>query len=89
VVYFMNRAAICEARRVLRPGGRIVLYATDRSAMRRWPFAGRHTHRLFDRHRLNRLLIDAGFPANRISIEGKNAGLGLLGLLALAHKKKD
>lgn len=88
VVYFMDRAAVREARRVLRPGGRIVLYATDRSAMRRWPFAGRHTHRLFDRHQLNRLLIDAGFRADCISIEGKNAGLSVLGLLAVAHKEK-
>ena len=31
VVYFMkSSAAVREARRVLRPGGRIVLYATDR-----------------------------------------------------------
>lgn len=88
VVYFMNSfAAVGEARRVLRPGGRIVLYATDRTAMRHWPFAGRHTHRLFDRRRLTALLADAGFPADRLRIEGVNAGFGVTGLLALAHKE--
>ena len=88
VVYFMNSsAAVGEVRRVLRPGGRIVLYATDRTAMRHWPFAGRHTHRLFDRRRLTALLADAGFPADRLRIEGVNAGFGVTGLLALAHKE--
>ena len=49
VVYFMaTSAALREAWRVLRPGGRMVLYATHRSVMRRWPFAGPDTHRLFD-----------------------------------------
>jgi SAM-dependent methyltransferase len=89
VVYFMhNSAAVREARRVLRPGGRLVLYATDRSAMRRWPFAGFHTHRLFDQNRLTALLIDAGFAADCIRIEGVNAGLGIMGLLAVAQKEK-
>jgi len=62
VVYFMgNAAAAREGHRVLRPGGRIVLYASDRSAMRAWPFAGPETHRLFDRNELAALLLEAGF----------------------------
>jgi SAM-dependent methyltransferase len=89
VVYFMHSsAAVREARRVLCPGGRMVLYATDRSAMRRWRFAGPDTHRLFDHNRLTALLIDAGFAADCIRIEGVNAGLGVMGLLAVARKEK-
>jgi SAM-dependent methyltransferase len=88
VAYFMrDSAAIREACRVLRPGGRIVLYATDRSAMRRWPFAGRHSHRLFDRNRLTALLRAGGFAADRIHIESVDAGFGVTGLLALARKE--
>ena len=87
VAYFMrDPAAIREACRVLRPGGRIVLYATDRSAMRHWPFAGRHSHRLFDRNRLTALLVAGGFAADRVHIESVDAGFGVTGLLALARK---
>jgi len=87
VVYFMSSsAAIREAHRILRPGGRIVLYATHGSVMRRWLFAGCHTHRLFDRKRLNALLMDAGFAADYIRIEAVGAGFGIVGLLAVAEK---
>jgi SAM-dependent methyltransferase len=87
VAYFMqSSAALREAYRVLRKGGRIVLYATDERAMRRWPFVGPDTHRLFDHDQLATLFINAGFPRDRISIDGVNAGLGIAGLVALAYK---
>ena len=87
VVYFMTAEAVGEARRVLRPGGRLVLYATHAAAMRRWPFAGRHSHRLFDHKRLAALLIEAGFTIDHVSIEDVDAGFGVKGLLAVATKK--
>jgi SAM-dependent methyltransferase len=87
VVYFMTAVAAGEARRVLRPGGRLVLYATHGSAMRRWPFAGRHSHRLFDRKRLAALLAEAGFARDHIRVGDVDAGFGASGLLAVATRE--
>ncbi len=72
---------------MLRPGGRLVLYATHGSAMRRWPFAGRHSHRLFDRKRLAALLAEAGFARDRIRVDDVDAGFGVSGLLAVATRE--
>jgi len=87
VVYFMSASSISEARRVLRPGGRLAVYATHGSAMRRWPFASRHSHRLFDRKRLAALLAEAGFMPNRIRIDDVDAGFGVIGLIGVATKE--
>jgi ubiquinone/menaquinone biosynthesis C-methylase UbiE len=82
VAYFMNGTeTITEACRVLKPGGRLVLYATEASAMQHWPFAEAHTHRLFDRHGLADLLAGAGLSAH---IDMVDAGFGIPGLIAVA-----
>ncbi len=46
VVYFLDPDGreMSEVRRVLRSGGRLAVYATDRSTMRSWPFAQPDTH---------------------------------------------
>ena len=71
VVYFMaNSAALGEARRVLRPGGRMVLYATDGSSHASLAFCRTPTRIGCSIVRgLTPCSIDAGFASDRIRIE--------------------
>ncbi len=86
VAYFWSdpAAAVREIRRVLRPGGRLSAYVTDRDTMRTWPFAGSETHRLFDAGLLRQAMIDGGFLASETEVRPLRLPRGVKGLIGVA-----
>lgn len=88
VVYFFDTAGqdIAEVYRVLRPGGRVVIYATSRDTMRSWPFAGPETHRTFGAQDLAELLEGAGFSPSHTTMKHVELAFGVKGLIAVADK---
>lgn len=84
VLYFVGplRAAFAEARRVLRPGGSLALYVTDRGAMRWLQFEGADTRHGFEHDSLLRVLRDSAFRDDRIVIRRVWLPFGFRGLLA-------
>jgi SAM-dependent methyltransferase len=86
VVYFWHDAAavIGEIRRVLRPGGSLVLYATHARSMRSWKFAGPDTHRQFDEAAVAALLTGGGFAAGLTAVTRVALAGGVTGLVAVA-----
>jgi SAM-dependent methyltransferase len=87
-VYFFDRGGrdIAEVFRVLRSGGRIAIYATERSTMERWPFSGPDTHCTFDAADLGALFEAGGFDRSQIDINAVALPLGVRGLVAVAGK---
>jgi ubiquinone/menaquinone biosynthesis C-methylase UbiE len=90
VVYFFrdDGAEIREANRVLRPGGTMAIYATDRSTMASWKFARGDTHRMFDHVELMSLIRLGGFADDEITIKFLSIGFGIAGLLAAVRKSR-
>ncbi len=79
VAYFWSndRRVLTEIRRVLKPGGRLVVYVTDGDALRRIGLDRTGTHRMIDRLGLTAMLG----PEARI--EGVKAGPGVRGWIGL------
>jgi ubiquinone/menaquinone biosynthesis C-methylase UbiE len=86
VVYFWGPAELYEARRVLRPGGSMVILATDRSAMVRWKFDQFSSHTFFDADQLSTLLMRGGFARSKIVVSQIKLSFGVPALLAIATK---
>lgn len=88
VAYFfgLEGKEIAEIYRVLRPGGRAVVYVTDRATMRNWKFSGPDTHRLYDVDELKSLLSQGGFNNRDVVIEKMRLPFGVQGLVATAVK---
>ncbi len=88
VVYFFGSsgAEFREARRVLRPGGRIAIFAAHRRAMSRWRFSGPETHRTFDEADLMRFLVRGGFSEREIRLSSMMMPFGIPALVGTADK---
>jgi len=88
VAYFFDQegTAARELHRVLRPGGRLVLYVTDRDTMVRWRLAGPETHRLYGEADLKALLVAAGFAIDNIELTPVSLPLKMKGWMATAER---
>jgi ubiquinone/menaquinone biosynthesis C-methylase UbiE len=91
VVYFFRSDAgeIHEAGRVLRPGGMIAIYATDKSTMAGWRVCTPETHRTFDRNDLMAFILSGGFTHEEVSVRSVALAFNISGLLAICQKGID
>ena len=89
VIYFVAplMAALSEARRVLRPGGTMALYVTDRSSMEWLQFVGRDTRHTFDMPSLARLLGASAFGSDEVDVRHIWLPFRFRGLIAKVTKR--
>jgi SAM-dependent methyltransferase len=83
VAYFWydDSQILGEVRRVMKPGGTLSIYVTDRESMRDWPFLDPARHRLFGRDDLVDMVSAAGADSDGLSVDTVAVGAGTTGLL--------
>ena len=88
VAYFWRNPEIVlrEIHRVLRPGGKVTIYVTDRATMSHWKFAEAATHRLFDHDELLSLFGLGVLPWGPVGIAGVLLPWKIAGLVAVASR---
>ena len=88
VVYFFrsDAAEIREARRVLRPGGMMAIYATHKSSMARWKICCPETHHVFDEHDLLMLVRNGAAANDEVSVCPVTLALRIAGVIAILRK---
>lgn len=89
VLYFVDpiSLALAEARRVLRPGGTLSVYVTDKSHMSWLQFDGRETRHTFDERTLHQILRASDFGEDLIDIRSMWLPFRFRGLLAKVTKQ--
>ena len=73
---------------MLKPGGVLAIYATDKETMRHWKFSGPDTHTLYDEAGLVALLLRGGFRRDDVFVRRVKLAFGIHGLLVLARKNE-
>jgi len=88
VLYFDDADAsmVRALHRLLRPGGRLVGYVTDRATMDGWAFAGAGLHRLYDRHALAEAMCNGGFAPDAVRVQEVRITASVQGLLVHAER---
>jgi SAM-dependent methyltransferase len=89
VAYFFGAdgTEIREARRVLRRGGMLALYVSDKSTMSRWAFVHNGTHRIYGVDEFLTTALYGGFAMDEISIVPTELAFGITGFVAILRKR--
>lgn len=91
VAYFFDQDGrdVAAIRRLLKPGGRMVLFVTDQATMQHWQFAQGSHHRLWSAADLAAILARAGFERDGIDIRRYTLPFGIKGLLAIGEQARQ